>query len=153
MAGTSYFLPALSEFFSEYLPKTKGLSANTIRSYKYAFRLLLEYVHAKQSLLPARIEFRHLEKGTAEAWLQWLCTDRGCSAATRNLRLSALVSFARFAIRKDFCGALAFCSEIERMPKKKNAPPARRRFISRGMRWPCCSACRLRTPESEGATK
>ena len=77
MAGKSYFLPVLSEFFSEYLPKTKGLGANTIRSYKHAFRLLLEYVHVKHGLLPEKIEFRHLENGIAGAWLDWLCTGRG----------------------------------------------------------------------------
>ena len=124
MAGKSYFLPVLSEFFSDYLPNTKGLSTNTIRSYKYAFRLLFEYVHVKHGLLPDKIEFRHLENGIAEAWLAWLCTDRGCSARTRNHRLSALVTFARFALRNNFNSALTFCSEIERLPKKKCTNPS-----------------------------
>jgi site-specific recombinase XerD len=121
MAKKSYFLPALSEFFSTYLPKTKGLSSNTIRSYKQVFRLLLEYVHAKHCLSPEKVEFRHLEKGTVEAWLDWLCTERGCSSKTRNHRLSVLVTFARFAIKRDFSGALDFCSEVEHLPKKKEA--------------------------------
>jgi site-specific recombinase XerD len=121
MAKKSYFLPALSEFFSVYLPKTKGLSANTIRSYKQVFRLLLEYVHTEHALPPEKVEFRHLGKGTTEAWLEWLCTERGCSAKTRNHRLSALVTFARFALRRDFGGALDFCSEVEHLPKKKEA--------------------------------
>lgn len=121
MAKKSYFLPALSEFFETYLPETKGLSANTIRSYKQAFRLLLEYIHAVCGLLPEKIEFRHLEKGTIEAWLNWLCAERGCSSKTRNHRLSALVTFARFALKRDFSGALAFCAEVEHLPKKKSA--------------------------------
>ena len=106
MVKKSYFLPALSEFFSVYLPKTRGLSQNTIHSYKQVFRLLLEYVYSKYNLLPEKVEFRHLEKGMVESWLNWLCTERGCSAKTRNHRLSALVTFARFAIQKDFNGAL-----------------------------------------------
>ena len=121
MVKKSYFLPALSEFFSTYLPKTKGLSANTIRSYKQVFRLLLEYIHEKQGLFPEKVEFRHLEKGVIESWLDWLCTERGCSAKTRNHRLSALVTFARFVIQRDFGGALTLCSEIEHLPKKKEA--------------------------------
>jgi len=121
MAKKSYFLPALSEFFSIYLPKTKGLSVNTIRSYKHVFRLLLEYVHKKHGLTPEKVEFQHLEKGTIEAWLNWLCTERNCSSKTRNHRLAALVTFARFALHKDFGGALTFCSEVEYMPKKKVA--------------------------------
>ena len=121
MIKKSYFLPALSEFFSVYLPKTKGLSANTIRSYKQIFRLLLEYVHSKHGTLPEKIEFRHLEKGVVEAWLNWLCAERGCSARTRNHRLSALVTFSRFALRRDFGGALTLCSEVEHIPKKRDS--------------------------------
>ena len=119
MANKSYFLPALSEFFSAYLPKTKGLSANTIRSYKQVFRLLLEYVHGKYGLPPEKVEFRHLEKGAVEAWLDWLCTERNCSSKTRNHRLSALVTFSRFALQRDFGGALGLCSEVGHLPKKK----------------------------------
>jgi len=121
MVKKSYFLPALSEFFSIYLPKTKGLSENTIRSYKQAFRLLLEYTHIKHGLLPEKVEFRHLEKGVVESWLNWLCEKRECSAQTRNHRLSALVTFARFALQRDFGNTLSFCSEVEHIPKKKTA--------------------------------
>jgi len=120
MVKKSYFLSALSEFFSVYLPKTKGLSANTIRSYKQIFRLFLEHIHAGQGLLPEKVEFRHLENGVAEAWLEWLCSERNCSVKTRNHRLSALVTFARFAINRDFAGSLTFCAEVQRIPKKKD---------------------------------
>jgi len=120
MTRKSYFLPALSEFFETYLPKTRGLSANTIRSYKQAFRLLLEYIYSERGLLPEKVEFSHLEKGTIEAWLNWLCTERGCSSKTRNHRLSVLVTFARFALHRDFSGALTLCSEVEHLPKKRD---------------------------------
>jgi len=119
MAKKSYLLPVLSEFFSDYLSKTKGLSVNTIRSYKYAFRLLFEYILVKHNLLPEKIEFRHLEKCVIETWLDWLCTDRNCSVQTRNNRLSALVTFARFVLRKNLSEALTFCSDVEYLPKKK----------------------------------
>jgi site-specific recombinase XerD len=100
------------------------LSANTIRSYKQVFRLLLEYIHAEHSLLPEKVEFRHLEKGTIEAWLNWLCAERGCSTKTRNHRLSVLVTFARFALNRDFVGALALCAEVEHLPQKKDVKRA-----------------------------
>ena len=119
MAYRSYFLSALSEFFSSYLPKTKGLSENTIRSYKQVFRLLLEYIHSVRGVPPEKVEFRNLEQGAIEAWLNWLCSERGCSANTRNHRLSTLVTFARFALQRDFGGALGFCSEVGHLPKKK----------------------------------
>ena len=120
MASKSYFLPVLSEFFSTYLPKTRGLSTNTIRSYKHVFRLLVEYVHAKHGILPEKLEFQHLENGVIESWLNWLCTERGCSAKTRNHRLSVLVTFTRFALHKDFGGGLSLCSKIKHLPKMKS---------------------------------
>jgi site-specific recombinase XerD len=120
MPKKSYFLPVLSEFFSQYLPQTKGLSANTVRSYKHAFRLFLQYICEEKSLPIEKIEFRHLEKGVAESWLNWLADIRNCSPKTRNQRLAALVTFARFAVRKDFDGALAFSSDVEYLPKAKD---------------------------------
>jgi site-specific recombinase XerD len=119
MAKKSYFLPVLAEFFSVYLPQTRGLSKNTVRSYKHAFRLLIEFIHDEKNLPPEKIEFRHLEKGVTESWLNWLSTARRCSPKTRNQRLAALVTFARFAVRKDFDGALTFSAEIEHLPKAK----------------------------------
>jgi site-specific recombinase XerD len=120
MVKKSFFLPALSEFFSVYLPKTRGLSANTIRSYKQAFRLLLTFIYDEKGILPEKVEFRHLEKGTVEAWLNWLSTERKCSAKTRNHRLSVLVTFSKFALHRDFNGALTLCSEVGQLPKKRD---------------------------------
>jgi site-specific recombinase XerD len=119
MAKKNYFLPILAEFFSSYLPHTKGLSANTIRSYKHAFRLFLEFICKEKNLPPEKIEFKHLEKGVAESWLNQLATERNCSPKTRNQRLAALVTFARFALSKDFDSTLTFSSEIEHLPKAK----------------------------------
>jgi len=54
-----------------------------------------------------------------EMWLDWLCAERNCSAKTRNHRLSALITFAKFAIHNDFEGSLTFCSEVQHLPRKK----------------------------------
>lgn len=131
MAKKSFFLPVLAEFFSVYLPRTKGLSENTIRSYKQAFRLLIGYVYEKTKIPPEKIEFRHLEKGVLESWLNWLCIERGCTPKTRNQRLAALVTFARFAISRDFEGALVFSSEIENLPKTKAGKQEKAPYFSK----------------------
>jgi len=145
MAKKSYFLPALSEFFEAYLPNTRGLSSNTIRSYKQVFRIFLEYLHESKGLLPEKVEFCHLEKGTVAEWLDWLCAERGCSTKTRNHRLSVLVTFARFALHRDFGGSLTFCSEVEHLPKKRDlkrtdAPHLKREEMSILLRLPNSSS-------------
>jgi len=120
MAGKINFLAILEKFLSIYLPKTKGLSANTIRSYRQAFRLLLIYLNTEKGIRPDNIAFADLEKDTITEWLSWIEESRGCSVKTRNQRLAAMVTFARFAIQEDFDHALALSSRINKTPKKRH---------------------------------
>jgi site-specific recombinase XerD len=127
MKKKSYLFPALSQFFSVYLPKTRGLSDNTIRSYKHVFRTLFCYIYQTEGILPEKVEFKHLENGTVNAWLNWLCEERGCSANTRNHRQSTLVTFARFALHNNFDDTLGFCSAVESAPRHR--VPAREAVV------------------------
>jgi site-specific recombinase XerD len=132
MAKKTYVLSVLAEFFSTYLPKTKGLSENTTRSYRHAFRLLLLYVCGRKSVPFEKIEFTHLENGMVVEWLNSLAEKRECSVRTRNQRLAAIVTFARFALRNDFDGAISFCAEVERIPKKKTRDRTAAVYMTRG---------------------
>ena len=49
--------PILRAFFEEYLPDVKGVSANTLRSYRYSFRLLFQFLYEKNGILPAKVDF------------------------------------------------------------------------------------------------
>jgi site-specific recombinase XerD len=110
----------LERFFDIYLPKTRGLSGNTVRAYRDAFRLLFTYMATERDTPPERVSLSGLRKDVIEEWLAWLEESRGCTAKTRNHRLAALVTFARFAIQEDFDYAMAFCSAIERIPRKRH---------------------------------
>ena len=125
------FLVVLEKFFTVYLPKTKGLSDNTIRSYRYAFRLLLTYVYTERGIEPSRVSFSDLEGDVIEEWLTWLEESRGCSARTRNQRRAAMVTFARFAIKEDFDHALSFSVCVEQIPRKKHLGPAIPAYLTR----------------------
>lgn len=119
MKKTSDLLQILSEYFDVYLPVTKGLSTNTIRSYQYAFQLLFEYLYSQKNLSPKKVSFRDLEGATIEQFLSWLETKRNCSASTRNQRLAAISSFAKYAINKHFSSALTFNAIVSNIPQKK----------------------------------
>lgn len=112
-------LPVLSEYFDVYLPETKGLSANTVRSYQYAFQLLFEYLYSQKKLSAEKVSFCDLEGETIEQFLSWLETERNCSPVTRNQRLAAISSFAKYAINKHFSSALTFSSTVSNIPQKK----------------------------------
>lgn len=111
--------PALQQFFEEYLPSTKGVSSNTIRSYCYTFRLLLQFLFEQHGIFPSKADFCDLENDTIPEFLKWLEQTRNCSAATRNQRLAAIRSFSKFAAHYCFQPSLAFGTSVSALPRKK----------------------------------
>ncbi len=109
----------LEQFFTEYMPLSSGLSPNTTRSYKYAFRLLFQYVYQAKKKNAGEILFRDLDFDTIDGFLKWIEAERGCSVSTRNLRLSALASFAGYAQNRNFEAATVFANAVKRVPVKK----------------------------------
>ena len=86
----------IEKFFREYLPTLRGMSLHTIRSYRDALVLFLRFVSGHSS---RRLEDLGLDAFTAEHVTQFLMSlevERHNSVATRNARLAALHTFARF---------------------------------------------------------
>lgn len=63
--------------------------------------------------------FQDLDFETIDSFLKWIETERGCSVSTRNLRLSALTSFAAYAQNRNFEAATVFANAVRRIPVKK----------------------------------
>lgn len=112
----------LPDFFDVYLTQNKGLSENTVNSYKYAFQLLFEYLYDVKKLRPQKVAFSELEGGTIDEFLLWLETNRNCSAATRNQRKAALSTFAKYALKKNFAVAMNFGNEVSNIETKRTTP-------------------------------
>jgi len=113
-------LPLLSEYFLSYIPDAKGLSKNTLVSYQYAFQLLFEFMNDKKGLPPEKVTFASLSNGIVTEYLNWLETERKCSAVTRNLRRTAIISFAKYAMQKNLSEGVSFYTEVNNSPKKKS---------------------------------
>jgi len=116
---TKELIPLLSEYFTTWLPEVKGVSKNTITSYKYAFQLLFEFTREVKGIPVEKVTFSNLANGVVTEFLSWLELKRNCTAVTRNQRRTALVSFAKYAAKKAFKESLAFYSEIACVPVKK----------------------------------
>lgn len=86
----------LADFLTKYLPAEKGMSYNTIASYRATFILLISFMEKEKKIRPQKLMFSDLTKKCIEDFLNHLETDRKCSTATRNVRLAALHSFFKF---------------------------------------------------------
>lgn len=87
----------LTKFLSDYLPGQKNVSSNTIRSYRDTFKLLLRYFQEREGIPPEKLKMSCITQVCVTSFLDWLETERGCGVTTRNLRLTAIHSFFRYA--------------------------------------------------------
>jgi site-specific recombinase XerD len=89
----SYYLTG---FLTKYLPDEKGASANTIASYRDTFILFLVFARDRKGIKANQITLSNITKDMIVEYLDWIETERNCSAATRNVRLAALHSFFQY---------------------------------------------------------
>lgn len=128
------FLDLLECYFDTYLPVAKGLSVATITSYKAAFRILMEFMYTVKATPADKVNFELLNAQVITEFLDWLESERGCSIATRNQRLSALAAFAIYAQNRDFGSAAIFRKNISKVPKKKTPRAGRSSFTRTEMK-------------------
>jgi len=91
------FPALLQRFFTQRLMQQKRVSAHTIRSYRDTFRLLLHYARKRLRTSPDRVAFEKIDAPFISSFLSEIEKTRGVGARTRNLRLTAIRSFFRFA--------------------------------------------------------
>lgn len=87
---------ALRDFFADHLPRLRGVSPHTVRSYRDSLALLLRFVAERRRRPVARLDLDDLEPEAVVAFLQHLEDDRHNSVSTRNVRLAALHAFVRY---------------------------------------------------------
>ena len=97
MTSVERAFPALlQEFFHRRLIAQRGASAHTIASYRDTFTLLLGYAAERTGRTPSALTLADLDAPMVLDFLDHLETERGNSARTRNLRLTAIRSFMRY---------------------------------------------------------
>lgn len=122
------FMSLLKDYFETYLPYSRGLSVNTINSYKQSFLLLMRFMLDVKHIVASDIKFSDLTYETLLEFFNWLETDRICKPTTRNQRLSALSAFSVYAQNRDFDAASIFRSAIIKIPAKKSKQKQRATF-------------------------
>ena len=121
MSNPSTLGPWLRRFLAEYIVTERNLARNTQKSYRDTFALLLPFVRARTRKPVERLTVQDFTARRIRQFLDHLEDDRGCSAQTRNQRLSAIRSFARFVASRD-PGHLEWSASIRAIASKKATP-------------------------------
>ncbi|WP_027373247.1 MULTISPECIES: tyrosine-type recombinase/integrase [Chryseobacterium] len=90
------FAKHLHNYIHLYLIGECGVSANTIRSYKKGFRLLVIFMKDEKKIAPDKIELKHLNKNVILDFLKWLEIEHKNSISTRNQRYATICSFCKY---------------------------------------------------------
>jgi site-specific recombinase XerD len=97
MSATVSFPMLLERFFTQRLMQQRRASPHTIGSYRDTFRLLLHFAHARLGTPPSQLAFEQIDAPLIAAFLEDMENGRGIAARSRNLRLTAIRSFFRYA--------------------------------------------------------
>ena len=109
----------IERYFTERLMRQCNVSVNTIASYRDTFRLLFTFAQARLRKPPSALALDDLDVPFISAFLADLETKRGASVRTRNLRLTAIRSFFRFASFEE-PGHSALIQRVLAMPSKRH---------------------------------
>jgi len=112
--------PALLEaFFIERLLRQRRASPHTIAGYRDAFRLLLRFASTQLGKAPSKLSVEDLDVPFLGEFLEHLETERGNSARTRNVRLTAIHSFFRYVALSEPAHS-ALCQRVLAIPSKRH---------------------------------
>lgn len=118
MTTTANLPGLLQRFFTDRLLGQLGASPHTVACYRDAFRLLLRYAAECLRRPPSRLGIEDLDAALLSKFLDHIEHKRGCSARTRNVRLSALHAFFRYVALEE-PGYALLCQRVLAIPTKR----------------------------------
>lgn len=127
------FFECMRDFLAVELPNSNTGSSDTRRTYRAGINLFLEYLDAKEGVPLAQAGFSNLNGETVMGFRVWMTGERGLSAETARLRMTAVRMLAEYASRKHLLDAASLVEVF-------------------GVRMPKCTR-KLVTPMSDAATE
>ena len=122
MPNTDLLSPWVRRFLLEYLVVERNLARNTQKSYRDALQQFLPFIARAAHRRIERLRVEDVSPARTRAFLQDLEKTRGCGIATRNQRLAAIHSLARF-IGLHSPEHLEWSGQIQTIASKKVARP------------------------------
>jgi len=112
----------MRQFFDEYLYRIKGVSDNSIKSYRETFRLFVRFASDHLSVRIDSLRVEHLRVELVVSFLDHLEQERNNAPVTRNQRLAALKSLAKM-IRLMYPEHRRLAQAILNIPQKRARKP------------------------------
>lgn len=97
MTATISLAPLLERFFTQRLMQQRQVSVHTISSYRDTFRQFLKFTSQRLHKPPCALAFEAIDAPLVATFLDHLEQHQGLSVRSRNLRLTAIHSFFRYA--------------------------------------------------------
>jgi site-specific recombinase XerD len=97
MINPTSFAALLERFFTQRLMQQRQASTHTISSYRDTFRQFLKFIQKRLHKQPSRLSFEEIDAPLIMAFLDDLEKHQGICIRSRNLRLTAIHSFFRYA--------------------------------------------------------
>jgi integrase/recombinase XerD len=97
MTALLTFASVVTRFFTCRLIEQRHASVHTISSYRDTFRLLLRFTHTRIGKEPSQLTWEEIDAPLIAAFLDDMELQRGITARSRNLRLTAVRSLFRYA--------------------------------------------------------
>lgn len=123
----------LKDFFETYLPKERGVSNHTIRSYSATFQSLYAFFKDNKGIRANKLFVKDLSRRSINDYLNWLEMEKGNKVPTRNSRLASVKAFCHYAQYKDFKN-LAIWQDILSIKSKKADMPYMSFLTQEGMK-------------------
>jgi integrase/recombinase XerD len=119
---SAQFSSLVQSFFAQHLCEHKQVSPRTVTVYRDTFRLLFAFLQDRIGRSPSDLGISDLDAPAILAFLDHLEAVRSNQARSRNLRLSAIRSFFRYASLRDV-QHLAVANRVLAIPTKRTAHP------------------------------
>lgn len=110
--------PFVETFFQQHLVAQRGLSVNTVLSYRDCLKLFLRFAAERVGKPADKLTIEDFDEKLVMAFLDDLEATRGNSRRTRNGRLAALHSFFRYVCYRE-PSVMARCQQICAIPVKR----------------------------------
>ncbi len=104
------FMRQLGEYFETFLPDIKRAKPNTIASYADSFAIFFEFVYEQKRKAHTNLTYKDFTPQLFDEYILWLRNAKGYADSSIRPRFSALVSFLKYASRRNMSALHAYSS-------------------------------------------